>query len=252
MYAAIYCVGQLVVFRRWAPRQRLDGASCLISLFHGTPAALAAAGSSSRCHRSTAPSHAAQLRASKDPPCLDYSVAYIHHLDPAPLPLPSCPENVSHRAPPSPRSFVFSSTCPAYKSFRQRPRTRSSSLLVLAEVTSLLQNVLDDHPGLAGSNPPRPRRSTASSSTPYPNGASYHRSSGGRRPALPPQDGRLLTISGHGQSTSSRGGCGSLGLLCWHAIAVSNLWIWNLWKELFSERNQAVERQRKTPRQSPF
>jgi hypothetical protein len=44
MYAAIYCVGQLFVFRRWALRQRLDGSSCLISLFHGTPAALAAAG----------------------------------------------------------------------------------------------------------------------------------------------------------------------------------------------------------------
>jgi hypothetical protein len=32
----MYCAGQLVGFRQWAPRQRLDDASCLISLFHGT------------------------------------------------------------------------------------------------------------------------------------------------------------------------------------------------------------------------
>ncbi|KAF6988748.1 hypothetical protein CFC21_006214 [Triticum aestivum] len=42
MYAIIYCVGELSLFWRWEWRHRLDGASCLISLTHGSTDALAA------------------------------------------------------------------------------------------------------------------------------------------------------------------------------------------------------------------
>ena len=37
MFASIYLVGYFIVFRAWGPRHRAEAASCLTSLFHGTP-----------------------------------------------------------------------------------------------------------------------------------------------------------------------------------------------------------------------
>lgn len=42
MFASIYLVAYLFLFRRWSRDQRPDASSCLTSLFHGTPAALLA------------------------------------------------------------------------------------------------------------------------------------------------------------------------------------------------------------------
>ncbi|WOL05157.1 TLC domain-containing protein [Canna indica] len=38
VFCMIYALGYLVIFRNWSPKYRPDASSCLISLFHGTPA----------------------------------------------------------------------------------------------------------------------------------------------------------------------------------------------------------------------
>jgi hypothetical protein len=133
MYATIYCVGQLVMFRQWASRQHLDSASCLISLFHGTPAALAAAEASLTlpvgARSFTAPNARLQDHV------LDHSIAYfavdlLHYL----VFLPRDVLIIGHHLA---TLFVFL-TC------RYLVRHGAYPLLVLlflAEVTSLLQNV---------------------------------------------------------------------------------------------------------------
>ncbi|KAK7260622.1 hypothetical protein RIF29_26832 [Crotalaria pallida] len=40
MFLTIYLIGYFFVFRNWSPKIRPESASCLISLFHGTPAVI--------------------------------------------------------------------------------------------------------------------------------------------------------------------------------------------------------------------
>ncbi|CAL0323023.1 unnamed protein product [Lupinus luteus] len=40
MFFIIYLFGYFILFRNWSPKIRPESASCLISLFHGTPAAI--------------------------------------------------------------------------------------------------------------------------------------------------------------------------------------------------------------------
>ncbi|KAK7364876.1 hypothetical protein VNO80_13621 [Phaseolus coccineus] len=42
LFLSIYLLGYFIIFRKWAPKIRPEASSCLISLFHGTPAALLA------------------------------------------------------------------------------------------------------------------------------------------------------------------------------------------------------------------
>jgi hypothetical protein len=133
MYAAIYCIGQLVVFRRWAPRQRLEGASCLISLFHGTPAMLAAAGAILALP--VVARNFAAPNARLQDHVLDYSIAYftmdmLHYL----VFLPKDILIITHHL----ATLFVLVTC------RYLVRHGAYALLVLlflAEFTSLLHNV---------------------------------------------------------------------------------------------------------------
>jgi hypothetical protein len=173
MYAAIYCVGQLFVFRRWALRQRLDGSSCLISLFHGTPAALAAAGTILALPAGFRSFAAPNARLQDH--VLDYSIAYftmdlLHYLA-------FLPADVLFIAHHLATLFVFL-TC------RYMVRHGAYALLVLL----VLAEAVDVIPWWV----------------------------------------RISWI-----------------IVVGTAIAVSNLWIWNLWKELFRERNQATEKAKK-------
>lgn len=43
MFVVIYLSAYFIVFRKWTPKIRPDASSCMISLFHGTPAAVLAA-----------------------------------------------------------------------------------------------------------------------------------------------------------------------------------------------------------------
>lgn len=228
MYAAIYCAGQLVLFRRWAPRQRLDGTSCLISLFHGTPAALAAA-AALLAMPAGARSFAAPNARLHDH-VLDYSVAYfamdlLHYL----AFLPGDALFIAHHLA---TLFVFI-TC------RYLVRHGAYALLVLlllAEVTSLLQNAWT-LAGIWRDQSPAAARAYAAICPPFY--ALYSIVRGVAGPLF------LLKMAAFYLSGQA------LDVIPWWvriswvvvvgiAITVSNLWIWNLWKELFRERSQAM------------
>ncbi|KAK7271134.1 hypothetical protein RJT34_26782 [Clitoria ternatea] len=42
MFFSIYLIGYFIIFRKWSKKTRPEASSCLISLFHGTPAAIVA------------------------------------------------------------------------------------------------------------------------------------------------------------------------------------------------------------------
>ncbi|KAL6864993.1 hypothetical protein ACP4OV_016144 [Aristida adscensionis] len=228
MYAAIYCVGHLLAFRRWEPRRRLDGASCLISLFHGTPAALAAAAAilaqPAAARGFAAPNTALQGQV------LDYSVAYftmdlLHYL----AFLPGDHLFIAHHLA---TLFVFL-TC---RYLVRHGALALLVLLVLAEVTSLLQNVWT-LAGIWRDQSPAAARLYSALSPPFY--ALYTLVRGVAGPLF------FLKMSAFYLSGRA------LDVIPWWvriswivvvgtAIAVSNLWIWNLWKELFSERKQVA------------
>ncbi|WVZ72425.1 hypothetical protein U9M48_020889 [Paspalum notatum var. saurae] len=228
MYAAIYCVGQLVLFRRWPPRQRLDGASCLISLFHGTPAALAAAGAILALPVGGRSFAAPNARLHGH--VLDYSVAYftmdlLHYLA-------FLPGDVLFIAHHLATLFVFL-TC------RYLVRHGAYALLVLlflAEVTSLLQNAWT-LAGIWRDQSPAAARVYAALSPPFY--ALYSVVRGVAGPVF------LLKMAAFYLSGQAVDVIPWWVRISWivvvgTAIAVSNMWIWNLWKELFRERSQAM------------
>ncbi|KAJ3671695.1 hypothetical protein LUZ60_007774 [Juncus effusus] len=42
IFSAIYVIGYFIIFRNWSPKFRPEASSCLISLFHGSPAVILA------------------------------------------------------------------------------------------------------------------------------------------------------------------------------------------------------------------
>ncbi|EEE63156.1 hypothetical protein OsJ_17965 [Oryza sativa Japonica Group] len=183
MYAAIYCVGQLALLRRWAWPLRLDGASCLISLAHGTPAALAAAGPILALPPEARGFAAPNTRFQDH--VLDYSFAYftmdlLHYLAFLPGDTLFIAQHVA-------TLFVFV-TC---RYLVRHGAYALLVLLVLAEVTSLLQNVWT----LAGIW----RAEKPAAARVYRGAVAalllhLHRRQGRRRPALLPQDEPLLPV----------------------------------------------------------
>ncbi|PWZ23050.1 TLC domain-containing protein [Zea mays] len=226
MYAAIYCAGQLVVFRRWAPRQRLDGASCLISLFHGTPAALAAAGAILALPAGSRSFAAPNARLQDH--VLDYSVAYftmdlLHYLA-------FLPGDVLFIAHHLATLFVFL-TC---RYLVRHGAYALLVLLVLAEVTSLLQNVWT-LAGIWRDQSPAAARVYGALSPPFY--ALYTLVRGVAGPLFLLKMAAFY-LSGQAVDVIPWWVRISWILVVGTAIAVSNLWIWNLWKELVREWKQ--------------
>jgi hypothetical protein len=233
MYAAIYCAGQLLVFRRWSPRQRLDGASCLISLFHGTPAALASAGAILALPAG-ARSFAAPNARLQDH-VLDYSVAYftmdlLHYLA-------FLPGDVLFIAHHLATLFVFL-TC---RYLVRHGAYALLVLLVLAEVTSLLQNVWT-LAGIWRDQSPAAARVYGALSPPFY--ALYTLVRGVAGPLFLLKMAAFY-VSGQAVDVIPWWVRISWILVVGTAIAVSNLWIWNLWKELVREWKQAPSKSKK-------
>ncbi|CAL4927863.1 unnamed protein product [Urochloa decumbens] len=233
MYVAIYCVGQLLVFRRWAPRQRLDGASCLISLFHGTPAALAAAGAILALPAGSRSFAAPNERLQEH--VLDYSVAYftmdlLHYLA-------FLPGDVLFIAHHLATLFVFL-TC---RYIVRHGAYALLVLLVLAEVTSLLQNVWT-LAGIWRDQSPAAARVYGALSPPFYVLYTLVRGVAGPFFLLKMA---VFYLSGQAVDVIPWWVRISWIVVVGTAIAVSNLWIWNLWKELFRERKQATAKAKK-------
>ncbi|KAL5231349.1 hypothetical protein ABZP36_030125 [Zizania latifolia] len=228
VYAAIYCVGHLTLFRRWAPRYRLDGASCLISLAHGTPAALAAAGAI-LAQPPTARGFAAPNSRLQDH-VLDYSVAYftmdlLHYL----AFLPGDTLFIAHHLA---TLFVFV-TC---RYLVRHGAYALLVLLVLAEVTSLLQNVWT-LAGIWRAEKPAAARVYRALSPPFYFLYTVVRGVAGPLFFLKMS---LFYLSGQAVDVIPWWVRISWIIVVGTAITVSNLWIWNLWKELFRERKQIM------------
>ncbi|KAG8051018.1 hypothetical protein GUJ93_ZPchr0009g1664 [Zizania palustris] len=132
MFAAIYLVGYMVVFRRWSGAQRAEASSCFASLFHGTPAAALA------LHAVLTNPRAGDLAAPNtraDEMALDFSTAYFavdlaHYL----IFLPGEYLFVAHHL----ATLYVIFTC---RAAARRGAYALLALEVLAEATSLAQNL---------------------------------------------------------------------------------------------------------------
>lgn len=131
MFSVIYLIGYFVAFRNWNPKHRPDATSCLISLAHGTPAVVLAL----YALLTNFPTGFSSLNSASENLALDFSIAYftvdlLHYL----VLLPGDVLFIAHHIA---TLFVFV-TC-RYMVFRGA--FAIMVLLVLAEVTSALQNI---------------------------------------------------------------------------------------------------------------
>ncbi|KAK7395718.1 hypothetical protein VNO78_16285 [Psophocarpus tetragonolobus] len=227
MFLCIYLVGYLIVFRRQSAKTRPEFSSCLISLFHGTPAALlgGAALLSDAERGFAAPNTPFQKLV------LDYSAAYfltdlIHYVA-------FYPSDVLFIAHHVATLFVVL-TC------RHAVSHGAFSvlvLLVLAEVTSACQNAWT----LAGAcrrDHPLARRLHALLSPPFFAAYSVVRGLLGPYFVF-----RMVDFYARG---GARGLVPTWAWVSWvlvvvMAIGVSLLWISNLWVQFFRERNKKLE-----------
>ncbi|EEF50953.1 conserved hypothetical protein [Ricinus communis] len=129
-FLLIYLSAQFIVFRSWSPKFRPEASSCLISLFHGTPAVFFAAYAifTDASHSFSSPNTRTQNAV------LDYSIAYflmdlVHYI----VFFPSDLLFIGHHLA---TLFVFI-TCRYVVS---HGAFAILSLLILAEVTSACQN----------------------------------------------------------------------------------------------------------------
>lgn len=135
MFCAIYFLGYFVVFRNWSPKHRPDASSCLISLFHGTPAsAMAVAAILNQLARGFGFAFAEPNTPFQNL-VLDFSISYftvdvLHYL----ILIPGDVLFIAHHLA---TLFVFV-TC---RYLALRGAFSLLVLLVLAEVTSACQNL---------------------------------------------------------------------------------------------------------------
>ncbi|XP_050231773.1 TLC domain-containing protein At5g14285-like [Mercurialis annua] len=225
-FLSIYLIAQFIVFRNWPAIHRLEASSCLISLFHGTPAAIFASyyavfNDVNRTHTSfSSPNTPAQNSV------LDFSIAYflmdlIHYL----IFFPSDVLFIGHHLG---TLFVFI-TC---RYFVSHGAFAILSLLVLAEITSFCQNAWT----LA-----RARRGDVKFAAKVyhllspPFYAFYSVVRGFLGPWFVYEMGRFY-ISGGADSVIPKWVWVSWMIVVIMAISVSILWIVNLWVELYRER----------------
>ncbi|WCJ27506.1 TRAM LAG1 and CLN8 (TLC) lipid-sensing domain containing protein [Euphorbia peplus] len=226
LFIIIYLIAYLIVFRNWAPNLRPEASSCLISLFHGTPAVfLASFAIFSDSQRGFSSPNTISQNA-----VLDYSIAYFlmdltHYI----IFFPGDLLFIGHHLA---TLFVFI-TC-RYLVFHGAYAILT--LLVLAEVTSACQNAWT----LAGAR----RVDVEFASKVYdllspPFYALYSVVRG----FLGPYFVYRMTVfymSGVADSVIPRWIWVSWVVVVVAAISVSILWISNLWVELFRERKRGV------------
>ncbi|KAF5763922.1 putative TLC domain-containing protein [Helianthus annuus] len=231
MFLTIYLLAHFIIFRNWTPKTRPEAASCLISLTHGTPAAILAgiAIFSDPKHHFASPNTRFQNSV------LEYSIAYfimdlIHYLT-------FYPTDVLFIGHHLATLFVFV-TC-RYVAFHGAYSVLI--LLVLAEVTSLLQNVWT----LAGA-----RKGDSEVARQVFDKMSvwfYGVYSVVRGVGAPLFVYRMVGFyaSGVADSVVPRWLWVSWVCVVVAAISVSVLWVSNNWVELFRERGVRVEKGKK-------
>ncbi|OWM71459.1 TLC domain-containing protein At5g14285 [Punica granatum] len=228
MFVLIYLTAYFVVFRRWTPKTRPVAASCVISLFHGSPAAILAA--------RALISHPGLSFSSPNTPSealvLDFSVAYfltdiLHYL----VFFPTDVLFIGHHV----------ATLYIFLSCRYIVRHGSYAilfLLILAEVTSACQNTWtlgrvrrDDVPFAA--------KLYAYLSPPFY--AFYSVVRGIVAPLFVYKMGAFY-ISGQADSLVPRWAWVSWMTVVVIALLVSISWIYGLWCELYRERTDKMKK----------
>ncbi|KAK6256318.1 hypothetical protein QUC31_018034 [Theobroma cacao] len=228
MFLIIYVVAYFFVFRSWSPKIRPEASSCLISLFHGTPAVfLATFAIFSDQNRGFSSSNTKTQNL-----VLDYSIAYfltdlLHYI----IFFPSDVLFIGHH---SATLFVFI-TC---RHMVFHGAYAILSLLVLAEVTSFCQNVWT----LATAR----RYDDELAAKVYAFLSPYFYSfysvvRGIFGPFFVYQMG-VFYISGRADHVIPRWLWISWLFVVVTAIGVSILWISNLWAELFKEKKAKLEK----------
>ncbi|XP_068667464.1 TLC domain-containing protein At5g14285-like [Aristolochia californica] len=230
-FIAVYLFAYFVVFRNWSPKLRPEASSCLISLAHGTPAAVVAYLSISEPYQS---GFASQNTIFQNL-VLDFSISYflvdlLHFL----VFFPSDVLFIGHHLA---TLFVFI-TC-RYLVFHGAYAILA--LLVLAEITSFCQNTWtlanarkDDLPAAA--------KLHAMLSPPFY--ACYTVVRGVAGPLFVYKMG-MFYWSGAADYVIPRWLWISWMAVVITAISVSILWISNLWLELFRERHARMEQKKR-------
>ncbi|EOY00829.1 PREDICTED: uncharacterized protein LOC18609696 [Theobroma cacao] len=133
LFLSIYLFAYFLVFRNWGPKHRPEASSCFISLAHGTPAVFMAA--HALINTTQSPPTFASPNSALDNVVLEYSISYflmdlVHYLV-------FFPNDIL---------FILHHLATLYVFFTCRYMVHHGAfallvLLVLAEVTSLCQNV---------------------------------------------------------------------------------------------------------------
>ncbi|XP_066357543.1 TLC domain-containing protein At5g14285-like [Miscanthus floridulus] len=250
MFASIYLVGYFIVFRGWGPprRRRAEAASCFTSLFHGTPTALlalravllsryhAASGSGTTHSLLALPAAAAAApNAAAEDLVLDFSTAYFavdlaHYL----LLLRDEALFIAHHL----ATLYVLATC------RHAAAAGAAALLplvVLAEATSAAQNAWT-LVAMRQHDSPLAARLYARLSLPF-----YAAYTVARAVLGPAWFVRMVGVF----YASSGGGGGRVPAWAWASwtvvigagIAMSILWVANLWLAYFRERKTESKQQ---------
>ncbi|CAM8982894.1 unnamed protein product [Rhodiola kirilowii] len=228
IFLFIYLTAQLVVFRHWTPNLRGIASSCFISLSHGTPAVfLSAYALLTHPNRGFgSPNTSLQNRV------LDFSIAYflmdlVHYL----IFNPSDMLFIAHHLA---TIFVFG-TC---RYVVYHGAYAILVLLILAEVTSLCQNVWTLSVAL--------KQESAKAAKVYeilspPFYAFYSIVRGFAGPWFVYEMG-MFYAAGVSEHSIPRWIWVSWIVVVVSALCVSILWIVNLWVELFRERSSKLEK----------
>ncbi|KAJ4882838.1 DNA-binding storekeeper protein-related [Raphanus sativus] len=225
MFLIIYLIAYLIVFRNWKPQIRPEASSCLISIFHGTPAVFLASRavfSSSSGFSFSSANTAAQNTV------LDFSVAYfltdlLHYV----VFYPGDVLFIGHHLA---TLFVFL-TC---RFLVSHGACAILGLLILAEVTSACQNAWT----LAGARKSDPESRLAVKVYDFLSPPFYAFYSVVRGVLGPLFFGKMVASYARGEADGVIPNWlwVSWAVVVGTAITVSILWIWNLWIELFRER----------------
>lgn len=229
MFAAIYLLGYLVVFRRWSRQHRPDASSCFTSLFHGTPAMLLALRAVLSNPNAAGDLALAAPNTPADALALDFSTAYfavdlLHYL----VFLPHEALFVAHHL----ATLYVLATCRAAV---RRGAYALLALEVLAEATSLSQN-LWTLAYMRRAASPAAARAHAALSLPF-----YVAYTAMRAILGPVWLVKMVRFyaAGAGDGAVPAWAWASWTVVIGSGIALSVLWVGNLWFVYFKERKES-------------